>query len=331
MERLPFEIERKLIVKGKATTNPEFGNRPEDRAMQDYLAYGVINLDKPAGPTSHEVVSWVKRVLGVKKAGHGGTLDPRVTGVLPVALEEGTKVVQTLLPAGKEYVCIMRLHEKVDEKTVADVCKEFTGKIIQRPPLKSAVKREHREREIYYLKILEIDNKDVLLKIGCQAGTYMRKLCHDIGEALGCGAHMLELRRTKSGAFDIKSSVTLHDVTDAYHFWKEQGTERFLREVITPIEGVVEYLPKIIIRDSAVDALCHGAALAVPGVCKLDSEINAGDMVAIFTLKDELVSIGEAKMKTMDMLVKDSGIVAVSKRVIMKPDTYRRMWKEEPT
>jgi len=331
MERLPFEVERRLVLKGKGTTDPEFGNRPEERSIEDYLAYGVINLDKPAGPTSHEVVSWVKRVLGVRKAGHGGTLDPKVTGVLPVALEEATKVVQTLLPAGKEYVCVMRLHEKVGERKVLDVCKEFTGKIIQRPPVKSAVKREYREREIYYLRVLEIEDRDVLLKVGCEAGTYMRKLCHDIGEALGCGAHMLELRRTKSSVFNIRSSVTLHDVTDAYHFWKEQGTEKFLREVITPVEEVVEYLPKIIIRDGAVDALCHGAALAVPGICKLDAEINEGDMVAIFTLKEELVSIGEARMETMDMLVKDSGIAAVSRRVVMKPGTYRRMWKKELT
>jgi H/ACA ribonucleoprotein complex subunit 4 len=327
MGRLPFEVERKLVVKAKASTDPRYGKRPEERDIRDHITYGVINLDKPAGPTSHEVVSWVKKILELKKAGHGGTLDPKVTGILPIALEESTKVIQTLLPAGKEYMCIMRLHAEVEEEKIKEIFKEFQGEILQKPPVKSAVKRQLRKRKIYYLEVQEIEGRDILFKVGCEAGTYIRKLCHDIGEAIGCGAHMLELRRTKSGSFTEKDIVTLHDVMDAYSFWKEEGNQGFLRKTILPVEKAVEYLPKIVVKDGAVDAICHGAELAVPGVCKLDAEIDKGDPVALFTLKDELIAIGEATMDTKAILIEESGITVKTKRVVMRPGTYPKMWK----
>ncbi len=327
MGKLPFEVDRKLAVKSKAYTDLNFGKAPEQRSVEEHLRYGVINLDKPRGPTSHEVAAWVKKILSIDKAGHGGTLDPGVSGVLPIALGEATKIVQTLLLAGKEYICVMRLHEKPDEEKILKTCKEFVGEIFQRPPVKSAVKRELRTRRIYYLEVLEIKDRDVLFKVGCEAGTYIRKLCHDIGEVLGCGAHMLELRRTKGGSFTEKTAVFLHDVMDAYQFWKEDGNEEMLRSVILPVERAVEHLPKIFIRDSAVDAICHGADLALPGLSKLDAEINAKDLIAIFTLKGELVAIGDAKMDTKTMLVENSGIAVKTKRVIMKPGTYPRKWK----
>lgn len=327
MGKLPFEVDRKLAVKSKAYTDLNFGKAPEQRSVEEHLRYGVINLDKPRGPTSHEVAAWVKKILSIDKAGHGGTLDPGVSGVLPVALGEATKIVQTLLLAGKEYICVMRLHEEVDKKKILDTCREFVGEIFQRPPVKSAVKRELRTRRIYYLEVLEIKDRDVLFKAGCEAGTYIRKLCHDIGEVLGCGAHMLELRRTKGGSFTEETIVSLHDVMDAYQFWKEDGNEKMLRSVVLPVERAVEHLPKVFIRDSAVDAICHGADLALPGLSKLDTEINAKDLIAIFTLKGELVAIGDAKMDTKTMLVENSGIAVKTKRVIMKPGTYPRKWK----
>lgn len=327
MGRLPFEVKRKLVVKSKAYTNLKFGKPPEQRSMEEHLRYGVIGLDKPRGPTSHEVVAWIKQILNIDKAGHGGTLDPAVSGVLPVALGEATKIVQTLLLAGKEYVCVMRLHDELEKKKILKTCNEFIGEIFQRPPVKSAVKRELRTRRIYYLEVLEIRNRDVLFKVGCDAGTYIRKFCHDIGEVLGVGAHMLELRRTKGGSFTEKTTVFLHDVIDAYQFWKENRNEEPLRTVVLPVEKAVEHLPKIFVRDSAVDSICHGADLALPGVSKLDAEINPNDMIAIFTLKGELVAIGEAKMDTKTMLIENSGIAVKTKRVIMKPDTYPKGWK----
>lgn len=327
MGKLPFEKERKLITKRKAETDNKFGKRPEERSVEEHIRYGIINLDKPRGPTSHEVVAWVKKILNIKKAGHGGTLDPKVSGVLPIALEESTKIVQTILPAAKEYVCLMQLHGDVKPKELKAVFEEFEGEIVQRPPIKSAVRRKLRVRRIYYLEILEIKERYVLFRVGCDAGTYIRKLCHDVGEVLGCGAHMKELRRTKSGSFTEENMVTLHDVIDAYKFWKDYGREEEIRRVIRPVEEALVYTPKIFIRDSAVDAICHGADLAVPGIVKVDAELEIGDLVGIFTLKGELVAIGEALMDTKSILMEDSGIAVKTKRVLMKPGTYPRMWK----
>ncbi len=327
MGKKPSKVKRRLVVKRKSAPDPKFGKRPEKRSIEEHIRYGVVVLDKPQGPTSHEVVAWLKKVLDLKRAGHGGTLDLQVSGVLPTALEESTKIVQALLPASKEYVCVMRLHDDVDLDRVKAVSKEFIGEIIQMPPVRSAVKRELRRRRIYFIKIFEKDGRDVLFKVGCQGGTYIRKLCHDMGTVLGCGAHMIELRRTKGGSFSEADLVTLHDVTDAYHLWKDKGVEALLRKVIMPVEKAVDHLPKVVVHDSAVDAICHGADLAIPGISKIDSRIEKDDLLAVFTHKDELVAIGKALMETKDMLINDTGIAVKTRRVIMKPDVYPKMWK----
>jgi H/ACA ribonucleoprotein complex subunit 4 len=174
------------VVRAEEDTDLRYGRKPQERSIQDYVRFGVINLDKPSGPSSHEVTAWTKRILKVGHAGHGGTLDPKVTGVLPIALEEATKVVQALLLSGKEYICLMRLHDKASEDRVKVVLDEFQGTIYQRPPLRASVRHQLRTRKIYYLDLLEIQGKNVLFKVGCEGGTYIRKLCYDFGEALGC-------------------------------------------------------------------------------------------------------------------------------------------------
>lgn len=315
------------LLKAEDETNPDYGSFPEERPIGVHIHHGVINLDKPSGPTSHEVDSWVKRILGVEKTGHGGTLDPKVTGVLPVGIDHATRVIQMLLGADKEYICLMRLHEEIPEEKIRDILQEFQGKIFQTPPIKSAVKRELRVRKIYYVDILEIDGQDVLFKIGCEGGTYIRKYCHDVGEALGIGAHMAELRRTRSGPFTEDNMVTLHDLTDAYHIWKEEGDESFLRNCILPMEAAVEHLPKVVIRDSAVDAVCHGADLAAGGIVSLEDGIKKGDTVAVMTLKGELVATGESLKTSREILKANKGIMIDINRVFMGPGTYPKMWK----
>ncbi len=147
------------------------------------MRLGIINLDKPPGPTSHEIVAWVKRVLELRRTGHGGTLDPGVSGILPTALDDATKITQTLLPAGKEYICVMHLHGEVPQPRLEQVLYEFEGEIYQRPPLRAAVKRNLRTRRIYYIELIERGNRDVLMRVGCAAGTYLRKLCYDMSAA----------------------------------------------------------------------------------------------------------------------------------------------------
>ena len=317
-----------LIIKAEGETDPNYGTFPDERPIEDHIKRGVINLDKPSGPTSHEIDSWVKRILGVEKTGHGGTLDPKVTGVLPIGIDYATRAIQLLLGADKEYVCLMHLHEKISEAKIRNILKEFQGKIFQTPPLKSAVKREMRVRNIYYVDILEIDGQDVLFKIGCEGGTYIRKYCHDIGEALGIGAHMAELRRTKSGPFtEDETLTTLQDLTDAYHIWKEEGDESPIRDCILPIEVAVKHLPRIIIRDSAVDAVCHGADLAAGGILSLDDNIKKDNTVAVMTLKGELVAAGESLNTSNEIYKANKGIVIDVKKVFMEPGTYPMMWK----
>jgi len=317
-----------LLQKAYGETDPHYGSIPEERPLEEHLSKGIINLDRPSGPTSHEIDAWVKRILKLDKTGHGGTLDPRVTGVLPIGLDTATRSIQLLLEAPKEYVCLMRLHEDVGEAKIRDILGEFTGKIFQTPPLRSAVKRELRVRTIYYVNILEIDGQDALFRIGCEAGTYIRKYCHDIGEALGVGAHMAELRRTRVGDFQEDDTLkTLQDVTDAYHYWIEDGDEAPLRECVLPMERAASHLKKIVVRDSAIDAVCHGADLAAGGILQLSEGIKRKDTLAIMTLKGELVAAGEALATTTEIDQADKGIMVNIKKVFMEPGTYPMMWK----
>ena len=326
---LPFEeIKRKILVRKKSVTSSKFGCNPDKRPVKELINYGVINIDKPPGPTSHQVSDYLQKILNISKAGHSGTLDPGVTGVLAIATGRATRVVQTLLKAGKEYVGLMHVHKEIPEHEIYNVCNDFVGKIMQMPPIKSAVKRKLRERQVYYFDIMEIEGQDVLFKVGCQAGTYIRKLVHDIGQKLGCGAHMAELRRTKAGPFNESTNlVTLQDLTDAFYYY-EQGNEKYLRYCIQPIENAVKHLPKIYVLDSAVDSLCHGANLNVPGISKLESGITMQDIVAVMTLKGELICYGTAKLNSKEMLG-ERGLAVKIEKVFMVPGTYPMIEKNQ--
>lgn len=324
---LPFkQIRRSLLIKKEAKTSIKFGIDPQKRDVSELLNFGVVNIDKPKGPTSHQTSAYVRCVLKIKKTGHSGTLDPNVTGVLPVALGRATRIVQSLLKAGKEYVGIMHMHKEISLQELKDVIKsDFSGKINQLPPIKSSIKRQLRQRSIYYFDIIEIVDKDVLFRTGVEAGTYIRKLCFDIGKKLGCGAHMAQLRRTKAGPFDETTLVTLQDLTDALWYYKNDGNEKYIRKCITPIESAVEHLPKIWVLDTTIASICHGVNLKVPGISKLHTEINPDDIVAIMSLKDELVAIGIAKMGSNSMYKKDKGIAVKIDKVFMAEDIYPKM------
>ncbi len=318
-----------FLIKDEAKTDERYGCYPMKRPIPEYIRKGFVCIDKPMGPTSHEVVVWVRRILEVKKTGHAGTLDPRVTGVLPIFIEHATKLVQFLQASDKEYVCLMRLHGDVREEELRRVMKMFVGKIYQRPPLKSAVKKRLRVRHVYKIDIIEIDGRNVLFKVATESGTYIRKLCKDIGEVLGVGAHMQELRRIRTGRFTEDMCYTLHDLLDAYVFWKEEGEEKYLREIIKPMEMAVADLPKIVVKDTAVDAICHGADLAVKGIAYIEKTVKKDDTVAIFTLKEELVAIGKALMDAERIYKAKSGIAVDIQRVLMERGVYPKAWKSK--
>ncbi len=324
MGRLPFEREQgRVLEKLRTKSDPRYGSPPESRTVPELVHRGIVVIDKPSGPTSHQVSAYVQKILTIPKSGHSGTLDPAVTGVLPVALGRGTRIVQSLLPAGKEYVCLMHLHGDVPEKALAGVFERFTGRIRQLPPIKSAVRRQWRYRKVYYLELIERDGRDVLFRVGCQAGTYIRKLCSDMGGLLGCGAHMAELRRTKAAGFTEEEAVTLQDLTDAFYYYTHEGDESRLRAVLQPIEAGVRHLRKIWVHDSAVCSLCHGMQLKLPGICRLDDGIQANDLVAVMTLKNELVLVGRARLTSREML-SEKGVAVRTEQVFMDPGAYPR-------
>ncbi|HKU50484.1 MAG TPA: RNA-guided pseudouridylation complex pseudouridine synthase subunit Cbf5, partial [Nitrososphaera sp.] len=245
-------------------TNDNYGHYPDKRPIASLLDYGMILVDKPAGPASHEVVAWVKRILEIEKAGHSGTLDPGATGMLPMGLGEGTKALSVLLLGPKEYYALARLHAHASREKVSGLMREFTGEIYQRPPQRSSVKRVTRVRTVYEFDYLEDYDRLVLMRILCQAGTYIRKIIYDIGEILSPGATMVELRRTRVSNFSEQSDglVRLHDLADAFYRYKQnKDDDEKLRRLIKPIEHCLEGIRGITIRDTAVDAICHGAPL----------------------------------------------------------------------
>jgi H/ACA ribonucleoprotein complex subunit 4 len=250
-----------------------------------------------------------------------------VTGVLPIALEDATKVIQALLLSGKEYVCVMRLHKQVPEARVQAVLAEFRGEIFQKPPLRASVKRRLRTRRIHYLDFLEMREKDVLFTVGCESGTYIRKLCFDVGEVLGCGAHMQELRRTRAGPFTEEDGlVTLYDVLWTADQYRETGDEVSLRRLICPMEQALALLPKLVIRDSAVAAVCHGANITAPGVLSVETGIGRGDGVVAYTQKGEAVAFLQALTTSEQAAAMSHGFVAKTVRVLMDRDVYPKRW-----
>ncbi|RLG61076.1 RNA-guided pseudouridylation complex pseudouridine synthase subunit Cbf5 [Candidatus Geothermarchaeota archaeon] len=321
-------MKEEFLIKDEEETRPDIGYNPWERPINFYLQYGVINLDKPRGPTSHVVTSWVKKITGADKAGHAGTLDPGVSGVLPVGINRATPALRYVLHSPKEYVGIMRLHGDVPIDEIREVFSIFKGRIYQRPPKKSAVRRKLRTREIYELELLDFEGRNVLFRLKCESGFYVRKLVHDMGLILGVEAHLAELRRIRTGPFgEDETLTTLHDLDLAFTLWRKRDDPSLIRKVVLPIEVIFRDFPKIVVRDSAVSALAHGAQLAVPGVLRLTKNVKKGEIVAIFTQKGEIIAVGRAQMDYKDILELEKGIAAILERVFIPRDLYPKMWR----
>jgi len=322
-----------LAVIDQDITNNDYGTYYDKRSFEQLLQYGLILLDKPPGPTSHETVAWLKRILKIPKAGHSGTLDPQVSGVLPMGLGDGTKALEVLLYGPKEYHAIGRLHSLPSPEKLKKVLEEFTGDIYQKPPQRSAVLRQTRTRTIYKLELLEQKDRLMVLRVLCEAGTYIRKLIYDIGEILGPGATMIELRRTRVHQFNENSKlVTLHQLAYAYSLWIEKKDDSMLKELIRPVEHAFSEIKSVVIRDSAVDALCHGAQLAIPGILEVSPDLKIEDLVAIYTQKGEIVALAKTLLSLEDIKEKTKGYAFETKRIIMSPNTYPKKWRtKEPT
>ena len=316
-----------MIVKDPNAIPDKWGKRPSDRSVGELLQGGVLILDKPSGPTSHQATAWVRDALKVGKVGHGGTLDPYVSGVLPITLGKAVRLTDVVLSSDKEYICLMRLHADRSEKRIREVVSRFQGKVYQLPPVRSAIKRQLRIRTIHELDVLDIRGRDILLRIHCDAGTYARTLCIDIGDVLGCGANMVELRRSRSGKMTEARAASLHDIRDAYVFWQQHGRPDWLRGMLLPMEVLVEPLPKVVVKATAVDAICHGADLNVCGVHMLDEDIRKNALVAMMTARGELIALGRMAMSTPKVMSTSFGVAVNTTRVFMEPGHYPRMWR----
>lgn len=311
----------------EAETSPEFGSIPEKRSVEELLNKGFVVVDKPHGPTSNQVSYWIKEELNLKKAGHFGTLDPNATGILPVGLNSGTRINPALAKSDKEYIFEMKMSEEKDEEEVKKALKDFKGVNDQVPPEKSAVKKEEREREVYRLELLDLEQSSALIRVECESGFYVRVLVEQLGEELGTDTEMEELRRTIQGSLTEDDLDTLQEVVDAYHFYKNEGDEEKIREVVKPIERAVGHLKKVAVKDSAVNAVANGSDLGATGISKLQDNISEGETIAITTLKGELIALAEAYMTSEEMF-DHKGTAASPENVYMDPEIYPKRWKQ---
>jgi len=263
----------------------------QQKPLSELLEFSILNIDKPSGPTSFDISDFVRKKLEklkVRKTSHFGTLDPKVTGVLPIALNRACKLTGFFLGEDKEYVGIMRIHEeKTIEKIQEIINEKFLGKIKQTPPVKSRVKRQEREREIKKFELLEKEEngKDFLFIAEVQGGTYIRKLIDDLGKELEIGAHMLELRRIRAGIFlenDEKyPSVNLYDFEKAVEE-AENGKEELLRKILIPAEEALKKIfPFAEVKDNSVKQLLTGKPVYYDDL-KNKTNIEEGELLCIF-------------------------------------------------
>jgi len=261
----------------------------QNKSIKELLEFGIINFDKPANMTSFDVANFVKKKLGLRKTSHFGTLDPMVTGVLPIALNRAVKLTGFFLGEDKEYEGVMNIHKDIPLDEIKRIIKEkFTGKIIQMPPVKSRVKRQLREREIKRFEILDKKGRDISFVVECEGGTYIRKLIHNLGEELEIGAHMTKLRRIRAGIFLEKNCVTKEQFEKAVKEY-EKGNEKLLREIIIPAEIVSEVYPVVEIKEDNLKQIFTGKPIHKKDLVK-QKEIENDKIICIFS-RDKFVGM----------------------------------------
>jgi len=259
---------------------------------------GLILINKPKGPTSNTVSVWVREILG-EKSGHCGTLDPNVSGVLPILVGKGIKLLEYLQIHDKEYICLMKIGKKIDDDRLKEALKSFIGPIYQKPPLHSAVSKATRIRKIYAIELLEVVGRRALLRIECQHGTYVRKLVEDLGHVLGTKTSMDELRRTRVGSFTEQECVSLTQLKDAYALREERPG--LLEQIIKPLEYAIASWPKVYVKELAAKNIIKGATLMAPGLEKVSGQFGKGDVLAIME-KDRMIAVGKALFDSKNII-----------------------------
>ncbi|MEZ8001585.1 MAG: RNA-guided pseudouridylation complex pseudouridine synthase subunit Cbf5 [Candidatus Poseidoniaceae archaeon] len=315
------------ILDAAASTNPAIGGIPDDRDVEERLASGFILLDKPAGPTSHQLASWARDLFGLERLGHGGTLDPFATGVLPLMAGKTMKLTKKILTHKKTYICVFRFTTVPDEAQLKKVMKQLTGRVYNVPPEVSAVKVQVRTRKIFTFENIEMKGNDMIARVYCEAGTYIRTMARDLGLLLDMKVQLKELRRENTGVFKLEDCITMQDLADAVWLWKECKQPEALLRVIHPIEKLLLDLPTATVKDSAAAALAHGAPLLRPGLVNISAGVKAGKEVVIQTLKGEAVGIVSLTLGTDEIAAINEGEVARPSMVLLDEGLYPRRWK----
>tara|TARA_B100001287_G_scaffold265328_1_gene258118 strand:- start:412 stop:1371 length:960 start_codon:yes stop_codon:yes gene_type:complete len=304
------------------------GIDPENLSIEQRLASGFILLDKPPGPTSHQIASWVRDLLGLERLGHGGTLDPFATGVLPLMAGKSMKLTKGILKTDKTYIAVLKFAQETNTESLNDVIDKLTGRIYNVPPEISAVKVQVRTRKIYSFELIEATSKQAIVKIACEAGTYIRTIARDMGLLLGYNVELKELRRENSGRFNLIDCVTLQEIADAVWLWKECDNSTALEKIIHPTEKLLLDKPYIIVKDSAASALCHGAPLLRPGLIDVSDKLSSGLEVAAFTSKNEVVGIVKMSKGFTEISNETSGEIGKPVMILMEQERYPPQWNK---
>ena len=321
----------RIIFDKDAVTNPKFGSVPSDRSLDELLSSGILLVKKPRGPTSHQLTAWIRKILGITKIGHGGTLDPMATGLLTILCGRATRLTDIILKGDKRYISIIRFGRDIDSIELEELLNSLVGEVNNVPPKESAVKVQVRTRTITSLSLLDFDSSSRIaaVEISCVAGTYIRTLTRDIGLLLNTSCEMLELHRDRTSIFDESMACNMHQLADAIFLWKEHNDERSLRKLLTPVETILTKIPSIMIKDGAVAAMTHGAPLARPGVVNASSGISSGSLVVISSMKGEAVAVANTSVDIDEVLNMTKGQVAVAKSVLMPTGIYPQNWSKQ--
>jgi H/ACA ribonucleoprotein complex subunit 4 len=317
-----------IILDANAVTSPDHGCAPADRSIDQLFESGFILLDKAPGPSSHQISAWARDMMGLEKLGHGGTLDPFATGLLPLLAGKAMRLTGRILTHDKSYLAILKIGREVERTELDEKMSQLTGKVYNVPPEISAVRVQVRTRKISRFEILDFDGTTILTHIECEAGTYVRTMARDLGLLLDSPVELKELRRPSSGEFSLSQAITMQQLADAYWLWKENGDSSAIIRILHPVEDMLSGVPKIVIKDGAAAALSHGAPLLRPGVVSIPDDLGVGNEVLLVTMKGEAVALANLVQPSKVIPEMTQGEVAKPNCVLMKEDTYPRSWKK---
>tara|TARA_B100000575_G_scaffold53602_1_gene40163 strand:+ start:543 stop:1502 length:960 start_codon:yes stop_codon:yes gene_type:complete len=315
-----------IVLDDSAVTDDAIGTYPDLKTIEQRLESGFFLLDKGAGPTSHQVAAWVRDMLGLPRLGHGGTLDPFATGVLPLMSGKAMRLTKQILEQNKTYIAVFQFKNEISEEELEAVMHKLTGRIYNVPPEISAVRVQVRTRKIHDFSLLDQHEKRIVARIRCEAGTYIRTMARDMGLLLNQPVELKELRREDSGRFSLDDCVQLHEIADAVWLWRECNEGEALLRMLHPTEKLLAGLPRIIVKDSAVAALAHGAPLLRPGLVSIPDDLTPGQNVLVTSIKGEAVCFVKVNCDSETITTMEKGEIARPSAVLMNDDVYPRRW-----